>query len=150
MGYIASSGRVCHCSTSASTSSVIVEIRSGQPSHPYSFNPCPRISRTLIPRAYRRITCASKPGKRRCDISQYAQAQKWKAGRMESPGAHHPQAGAPFGATAVAVMAHLSLRILLRRRPRGLLSTFDSILSAHLYFYIFYWTLFWLLTPVLI
>src|SRR5260363_29987 len=65
MGYIASSGRVCHCSTSASTSSVIVEIRSGQPSHPYSFNPCLRISRTLIPRAYRRITCASTPGKRR-------------------------------------------------------------------------------------
>src|SRR5260363_46058 len=47
----------------------------------------------LIPRAYRRITCASEPGKRRCDISQYAQAQKWKAGRVESPGAHHPQAG---------------------------------------------------------
>src|SRR5260364_159568 len=81
------------CATSARTSSVIVEIRSGSPSHLYSSNPCPRISRTLIPRAYRRITCASEPGKRRCDISQYAQAQKWKAGRVESPGAHHPQAG---------------------------------------------------------
>src|SRR5260363_24198 len=81
------------CATSARTSSVIVEIRSGYPSHLYSSNPCPRISRTLIPRAYRRLTCASEPGKRRCDISQYAQAQKWKAGRVESPGAHHPQAG---------------------------------------------------------
>src|SRR5260363_239431 len=57
------------------------------------FQSMPRISRTLIPRAYRRITCASEPGKRRCDISQYARAQKWKAGRVESPGAHHPQAG---------------------------------------------------------
>src|SRR5260363_365843 len=56
MGDIASSGRVCHCSTSANTSSVRVEMRSGETSSPYNSSKCPRISRTLISRASMRIT----------------------------------------------------------------------------------------------
>jgi hypothetical protein len=36
IGYIGSSGRCCHCSTSDNTSSVIVEIRSGDTLKPYS------------------------------------------------------------------------------------------------------------------
>src|SRR5260364_257838 len=57
------------------------------------------------------------------DISQYAQDQKSKARRVESPGAHHPQAGSPFrrycrcgdcrfslGALLLYMMAQFSLQ----------------------------------------
>src|SRR5260363_216017 len=137
MGYIASSGRVCHCSTSASTSSVIVEIRSGQPSiHTVSIH-----ARESREHSSRERTDGSPAHQNQASAAViFRNTHRLKSGK---PGAWNLQGHITrrrehrFGATAVAVMAHLSLRILLRRRPRGLLSTFDSILSAHLYFYIF-------------